>query len=274
MIKFIVIMVVVLVVIIANMDSIINWFMRHFMFQVPPGYKYVRLRLGKVYSKSVLTEGYHLKIPGYSVDRRVNMKIQDINLEADEFWLVDKVEGMLKWFIRFQVTDPLKFSYVHDDPIAAINNSSIEKAKESLSKTSSDQATTALDIVNDKFEQALPELNKMADLMGMRILVISAKKIDFKPEYEASLERIRAAENEAKEIVTRANAFASAKMAKFNPYIELAKMMQEHNIASEYYKAIIDAMNVSDAVEAGVDTMILPSGPASLLTAAKKIMEQ
>lgn len=245
---------------------------------VPPGYEYIRLRLGKVYSRSKMKEGYNLVIPGlYTVASRVDMKTQDIDLQPEEFWLEDQVEGLLKWFVRLRVTDSIKYSFNYDNPVEAVKNTALERAKNALTKVTSTDATTSLAIINKKFEESLPELNEIGKDFGVEIIAIRAKKIDFKPDYEASLERIRKAENEAKEIITHAQAFSDAQKAKLNPYVALAESMQEKGIDKEFYPIILQSLNVAAAVDKGVDTMIMPNGGndfASTIVSAKKIIDK
>ncbi len=279
--KYAIIIIVMLLVIFFVLGGINIKERERFLFWVivPPGYEYIRFRFGMRYERSIMKEGINLFVPGiHSIVSKINVKGQDIDLETREYWLKDQVEGTLVFYIRFKVIDSLMYSFQYENPFDVIKDTIEENIRSVLSSITSVEAAKSLDSVDEKFEQLLPVIDETANNCGVKIFAIRAKDINYPEVVERSMKNKKIAENEADAIITRANAYAEAKMAKLKPYLELAEVMNEKGINPSFYSQILQAANVADAVESGsVDTMIMPNGGndlASTVISAKKILDR
>lgn len=260
---------------------------------VPPGYEYIRFFIRRPYKNGengVMKVGYNYVIPGiHSVEAKVLIMVQDLDLTPVQTFLADGIEGEIIWYVRFRVKRSDKFSFSHVNLKEAIEHSAKKIAKNELGEvTTKDSMQKTL---NDKFKESLGEFNEIFSEYGIEIICIEVTDINLPEPYVASLQEIKIKENKAKadrieeeakaEIrKLKAKASAEANYYMYLKEVEVAKRMQEEGIDPKYLGVILREHNINNALELDkVTKMIVPSSDGSSnnvvgIATMKNIMEE
>lgn len=261
-----------------------------FWVVVPPGYEYVRYIFRHPYKNDVIKVGYNLVIPGlHSIEAKVVVMVQDLNLEPIQLFLADGIEGEIIWFVRLYVEKPDIYIISHVNIKQAVKNSAEKIAKNELGELSTKDSMKKT--LNDKFNKSLDQFNEIFSEYGIRIIAVEVKDINLPEAYVASLQKIKIKENEAKaerieeeakaEIrKLKAKASAEANYYMYLKEVEVAKRMQEEGIDPKYLGVILREHNINNALELDkVTKMIVPSSDGSSnnvvgIATMKNIMEE
>jgi len=177
---FLVLVVFVLVVVIANIKI------------VPQAHAYVVERLGAFHAS--WGTGLHVKIPFFDrIAKKVSLKEQVIDFPPQPVITKDNVTMQIDTVVYFQITDPKLYAYGVENPISAIENLSATTLRNIIGEMELDHTLTSRDVINSKIRVILDEAT---DPWGIKVNRVELKNIIPPAEIQDSMEKQMKAERE------------------------------------------------------------------------------
>ena len=187
-IALIVIFIIVLLILISNVKI------------VPQAHAYVVERLGGY--KETWSVGLHFKIPMIDrVARRVSLKEQVVDFEPQAVITKDNVTMQIDTVVFFQITDPKKYAYGVESPIAAIENLTATTLRNIIGDLELDETLTSRETINTKMRTIL---DIATDEWGIKVNRVELKNIMPPKAIQDAMEKQMKAERERREAILRA----------------------------------------------------------------------
>ena len=131
--SIVVVLILILLVLISNIKI------------VPQAHAYVLERLGGY--KDTWSVGIHFKMPILDrVAKRVSLKEQVVDFEPQAVITKDNVTMQIDTVVFFQITDPKKYAYGVESPIAAIENLTATTLRNIIGDLELDETLTSREI--------------------------------------------------------------------------------------------------------------------------------
>ena len=138
----IVILVILLFIIISNIKI------------VPQAHAYILERLGGY--KETWSVGLHFKMPILDkVAKKVSLKEQVVDFDPQAVITKDNVTMQIDTVVFFQITDPKKYAYGVESPIAAIENLTATTLRNIIGDLELDETLTSRETINTKMRTIL-----------------------------------------------------------------------------------------------------------------------
>ena len=159
---------------------------------VPQSHAYVIERLGAY--KTTWSTGLHLKIPFIErVAKRVSLKEQVVDFPPQPVITRDNVTMQIDTVVYFYITDPKRYAYGVENPIAAIENLTATTLRNIIGDLELDNTLTSRDVINTKIQVILDEAT---DAWGIKVKRVELKNILPPREIQAAMEKQMKAERE------------------------------------------------------------------------------
>ena len=121
---------------------------------VPQAHAYILERLGGY--KETWGVGLHFKIPILDkVAKKVSLKEQVVDFEPQAVITKDNVTMQIDTVVFFQITDPKKYAYGVESPIAAIENLTATTLRNIIGDLELDETLTSRETINTKMRTIL-----------------------------------------------------------------------------------------------------------------------
>ncbi|MEX0974358.1 MAG: SPFH domain-containing protein [Bacillota bacterium] len=157
-------------------------------------------RLGKFHG--VAGTGVNILIPFIDHMRAfVDLREQLADYPPQPVITKDNVTMMVDTVVYYQVTDPVKYTYEHASPRAAIENLSITTLRNIVGDMDLDATLTSRDTVNARLREILDEAT---DKWGIKVTRVEIKNIAPPRDLLDAMEKQMRAERERRESVLRA----------------------------------------------------------------------
>lgn len=167
---------------------------------VPQAHAYVLERLGGY--KETWSVGIHFKMPILDrVARRVSLKEQVVDFEPQAVITKDNVTMQIDTVVFFQITDPKKYSYGVENPIAAIENLTATTLRNIIGDLELDETLTSRETINTKMRTIL---DIATDEWGIKVNRVELKNIMPPKAIQDAMEKQMKAERERREAILRA----------------------------------------------------------------------
>lgn len=167
---------------------------------VPQAHAYVVERLGGY--KETWGVGLHFKMPILDrVARRVSLKEQVVDFEPQAVITKDNVTMQIDTVVFYQITDPKKYAYGVESPIAAIENLTATTLRNIIGDLELDETLTSRETINTKMRASL---DIATDPWGIKVNRVELKNIIPPQAIQDAMEKQMKAERERREAVTRA----------------------------------------------------------------------
>ena len=188
--------VVVLLVVIV----LVLWVLASCIRIVPQAYAVVLERLGAY--KATWSTGIHFKVPFIErVARRVNLKEQVVDFPPQPVITKDNVTMQIDTVVFYQITDPKKYAYGVESPIAAIENLTATTLRNVIGDLELDETLTSRETINTQMRATL---DVATDPWGIKVNRVELKNIIPPREIQDSMEKQMKAERERRESILRA----------------------------------------------------------------------
>ena len=140
---------------------------------VPQAHAYVVERLGGY--KETWGVGLHFKMPILDrVARRVSLKEQVVDFEPQAVITKDNVTMQIDTVVFYQITDPKKYAYGVESPIAAIENLTATTLRNIIGDLELDETLTSRETINSKMRTIL---DIATDEWGIKVNRVELKNI-------------------------------------------------------------------------------------------------
>jgi len=167
---------------------------------VPQAHAFVIERLG-AYNQTWQV-GLHFKIPLIDkVARRVSLKENVIDFPPQPVITKDNVTMEIDTVIYYQITDPKRFAYGVERPLAAIENLTATTLRNIIGDLELDGTLTSREHINTKMRLVLDEAT---DAWGIKINRVEVKNITPPRDIQVAMEKQMRAERERREAILRA----------------------------------------------------------------------
>lgn len=167
---------------------------------VPQAHAYVLERL--VGYKETWSVGLHFKIPLLDrVAKKVSLKEQVVDFEPQAVITKDNVTMQIDTVVFYQITDPKKFAYGVESPIAAIENLTATTLRNIIGDLELDETLTSRETINTKMRA---ELDLATDPWGIKVNRVELKNIIPPTAIRDAMEKQMKAERERREAILRA----------------------------------------------------------------------
>ena len=167
---------------------------------VPQAHAYVVERLGGY--KETWGVGLHFKMPILDrVARRVSLKEQVVDFEPQAVITKDNVTMQIDTVVFYQITDPKKYAYGVESPIAAIENLTATTLRNIIGDLELDQTLTSRETINTKMRASL---DVATDPWGIKVNRVELKNIIPPAAIQDAMEKQMKAERERREAILRA----------------------------------------------------------------------
>ena len=167
---------------------------------VPQSKAYVIERLG-AYSTTWQT-GFHVKIPFFErVAKIVSLKEQVVDFDPQPVITKDNVTMQIDTVVFFQITDPKKYAYGVESPIAAIENLTATTLRNIIGDLELDETLTSRETINTKMRTIL---DIATDEWGIKVNRVELKNIMPPKAIQDAMEKQMKAERERREAILRA----------------------------------------------------------------------
>ena len=164
---------------------------------VPQARAYVIERLGTY--RDTWNTGLHFKVPLFErIARKVTLKEQVVDFPPQPVITKDNVTMQIDTVVYFQITDPKKFTYGIESPMAAIENLTATTLRNIIGDLELDQTLTSRDIINTKMRAILDEAT---DAWGIKVNRVELKNIIPPAAIQESMEKQMKAERERREAI-------------------------------------------------------------------------
>ena len=173
---------------------------------VPQAHAYVVERLGGY--KETWGVGLHFKMPILDrVARRVSLKEQVVDFEPQAVITKDNVTMQIDTVVFYQITDPKKYAYGVESPIAAIENLTATTLRNIIGELDLDETLTSREIINTKMRSSL---DTATDPWGIKVNRVELKNIIPPQPIQEAMEKQMKAEREKREAILIAQGEKSA----------------------------------------------------------------
>ena len=133
---------------------IVVWLLVSNIRIVPQAHAYVVERLGGY--KETWGVGLHFKVPILDrVAKRVSLKEQVVDFEPQAVITKDNVTMQIDTVVFYQITDPKKYAYGVESPIAAIENLTATTLRNIIGDLELDETLTSRETINSKMRTIL-----------------------------------------------------------------------------------------------------------------------
>lgn len=167
---------------------------------VPQAHAYVLECLGGY--KETWSVGIHFKMPILDrVARRVSLKEQVVDFEPQAVITKDNVTMQIDTVVFFQITDPKKYAYGVENPIAAIENLTATTLRNIIGDLELDETLTSRETINTKMRTIL---DIATDEWGIKVNRVELKNIMPPKAIQDAMEKQMKAERERREAILRA----------------------------------------------------------------------
>ena len=182
-------LIVLLVVVVIVMISCVN--------VVPQAHAYVVERLGGY--KETWGVGLHFKVPILDrVAKRVSLKEQVVDFEPQAVITKDNVTMQIDTVVFYQITDPKKYAYGVESPIAAIENLTATTLRNIIGDLELDETLTSRETINSKMRTIL---DIATDEWGIKVNRVELKNIMPPKAIQDAMEKQMKAERERREAI-------------------------------------------------------------------------
>jgi len=146
--------------------------------------------------------GLHFKIPLIDkVARRVSLKENVIDFPPQPVITKDNVTMEIDTVIYYQITDPKRFAYGVERPLAAIENLTATTLRNIVGDLELDGTLTSREHINTKMRLVLDEAT---DAWGIKVNRVEVKNITPPRDIQVAMEKQMRAERERREAILRA----------------------------------------------------------------------
>lgn len=167
---------------------------------VPQAHAYVVERLGGY--KETWGVGLHFKMPILDrVARRVSLKEQVVDFEPQAVITKDNVTMQIDTVVFYQITDPKKYAYGVESPIAAIENLTATTLRNIIGDLELDETLTSREVINTRMRASLDEAT---DPWGIKVNRVELKNIIPPAAIQDAMEKQMKAERERREAILKA----------------------------------------------------------------------
>lgn len=167
---------------------------------VPQAHAYVVERLGAY--QQTWSVGLHLKVPFIDkVAKRVILKEQVVDFAPQPVITKDNVTMRIDTVVFFQITDPKKYAYGVESPIAAIENLTATTLRNIIGDLELDETLTSRETINTKMRTIL---DIATDEWGIKVNRVELKNIMPPKAIQDAMEKQMKAERERREAILRA----------------------------------------------------------------------
>ena len=179
---------------------IVVWLLVSNIRIVPQAHAYVVERLGGY--KETWGVGLHFKVPILDrVAQRVSLKEQVVDFEPQAVITKDNVTMQIDTVVFYQITDPKKYAYGVESPIAAIENLTATTLRNIIGDLELDSTLTSRETINTKMRATLDEAT---DPWGIKVNRVELKNIIPPAAIQDAMEKQMKAERERREAILRA----------------------------------------------------------------------
>ena len=167
---------------------------------VPQAHAFVVERLGAYHATWQV--GLHLKIPLIDrIARKVSLKENVIDFPPQPVITKDNVTMEIDTVIYYQITDPKRYAYGVERPLAAIENLTATTLRNIIGDLELDGTLTSREHINTKIRLVLDEAT---DSWGIKINRVEVKNITPPRDIQVAMEKQMRAERERREAILRA----------------------------------------------------------------------
>ncbi len=164
---------------------------------VPQAHAYILERLGGY--KETWGVGLHFKIPILDkVAKKVSLKEQVVDFEPQAVITKDNVTMQIDTVVFFQITDPKKYAYGVESPIAAIENLTATTLRNIIGDLELDETLTSRETINTKMRTIL---DIATDEWGIKVNRVELKNIMPPAAIQEAMEKQMKAERERREAI-------------------------------------------------------------------------
>ena len=200
---------------------------------VPQAHAYIVERLGGYLATWPV--GLHLLIPFIDrVAKKVTLKEQVVDFPPQPVITKDNVTMQIDTVVFYQITDPKKYAYGVESPIAAIENLTATTLRNIIGDLELDSTLTSRETINTKMRATLDEAT---DPWGIKVNRVELKNIIPPAEIQNAMEKQMKAERERREAVTRAEGEKKAKILEAEGAKESAILRAEADKQSAILRA-------------------------------------
>ena len=179
---------------------IVVWLLVSNIRIVPQAHAYVVERLGGY--KETWGVGLHFKVPILDrVAKRVSLKEQVVDFEPQAVITKDNVTMQIDTVVFYQITDPKKYAYGVESPIAAIENLTATTLRNIIGDMELDETLTSRETINSKMRTIL---DIATDEWGIKVNRVELKNIMPPKAIQDAMEKQMKAERERREAILRA----------------------------------------------------------------------
>ena len=176
---------------------IVVWLLVSNIRIVPQAHAYVVERLGGY--KETWGVGLHFKVPILDrVAKRVSLKEQVVDFEPQAVITKDNVTMQIDTVVFYQITDPKKYAYGVESPIAAIENLTATTLRNIIGDLELDETLTSRETINSKMRTIL---DIATDEWGIKVNRVELKNIMPPAAMQEAMEKQMKAERERREAI-------------------------------------------------------------------------
>lgn len=176
---------------------IVVWLLVSNIRIVPQAHAYVVERLGGY--KETWGVGLHFKVPILDrVAKRVSLKEQVVDFEPQAVITKDNVTMQIDTVVFYQITDPKKYAYGVESPIAAIENLTATTLRNIIGDLELDETLTSRETINSKMRTIL---DIATDEWGIKVNRVELKNIMPPKAIQDAMEKQMKAERERRESI-------------------------------------------------------------------------
>ena len=243
---------------------IVVWLLVSNIRIVPQAHAYVVERLGGY--KETWGVGLHFKVPILDrVAKRVSLKEQVVDFEPQAVITKDNVTMQIDTVVFYQITDPKKYAYGVESPIAAIENLTATTLRNIIGDLELDETLTSRETINSKMRTIL---DIATDEWGVKVNRVELKNIMPPKAIQDAMEKQMKAERERREAILRAEgekesvileAEASKQAAILKAEAEKQKRIKEAEGQAEAIRSVqkATAEGIEYIKNAGADDVVL-----------------
>ena len=176
---------------------IVVWLLVSNIRIVPQAHAYVVERLGGY--KETWGVGLHFKVPILDrVAKRVSLKEQVVDFEPQAVITKDNVTMQIDTVVFYQITDPKKYAYGVESPIAAIENLTATTLRNVIGDLELDETLTSRETINTQMRATL---DVATDPWGIKVNRVELKNIIPPAAIQDAMEKQMKAERERREAI-------------------------------------------------------------------------
>ena len=202
---------------------IVVWLLVSNIRIVPQAHAYVVERLGGY--KETWGVGLHFKVPILDrVAKRVSLKEQVVDFEPQAVITKDNVTMQIDTVVFYQITDPKKYAYGVESPIAAIENLTATTLRNIIGDLELDETLTSRETINSKMRTIL---DIATDEWGIKVNRVELKNIMPPKAIQDAMEKQMKAERERREAILKAEAEKQKRIKEAEGQAEAIRSVQK-----------------------------------------------